>query len=510
MASRSHFAAASASVREDSSGDSSPPCRGACKFIAVIVYNRQSTINRKVGPSVKNAIDLGDGTAAFPGYPSAVSAAGLLFFSGVRPLQAGTSPLTFDDLPPEARIGRQGFRLAEEQEEEVAVDAWSAHDVMDRVLAAAGSRPEHMLRTRIWQHDKRFYPAYERVRMVRQPKPSASSGHSVTGLVGRGGRAVGLDGIAIAVNDAGAASNRIAVGTATGTAEAGNSLTFFSVAARHGAYGFLAGHIPVKQEPGYPSVQSFEDVPPEGRGFATNRSHADSRDGPIAAQTWFTYNRMRESLEKIGAKMTDVVHCLVGLEDLRDLPMFHRVHRDTFGDAGPALTILGAGEVGHRGARVVIEPTVYICENGGGRCEWPGMAPFSAPMARRAGALLFLSGMLGIDADARHVCDLDRAPAAAGPCLRAIAPWASRPDLPAQCWQAWSNLKAALESCGSSLVDLVKLTVFLANPADWPVFEAVRTEFIATDMPAIECVAVPNPGPSFRSAIQIDAVALTR
>lgn len=457
---------------------------------------------------MKHAIDLKNGDAAFPGYPSAVSAAGLLFFSGVRPLQAGTSPLTFDDLPPEAQIGRQGFRLAEEQEEEVVVDAWSAHDVMDRVLAAVGAKPEHMLRTRIWQHDKRFYPAYERVRMVRQPKPSASSGHSVSGLVGRGGRAIGLDGIAIAVNDAGASASRTAVGTATGTAEAGKSLTFFSVAARHGPYGFLAGHIPVKQEPGYPCVQSFDDVPPEGRRFATNRSHADSRDGPIAAQTWFIYNRMQESLEKIGAQMTDVVHCLVGLEDLRDLPMFHRVHHDTFGDIGPALTILGAGEVGHRGSRVVIEPTVYVAEAGGGRCDWPGKAPLSAPMARRAGALLFLSGMLGIDADGRHVYDPDRAPAAAGACLRAIAPWASRPDLPAQCWQAWSNLKVALERCDSSLDRLVKLTVFLADPADWPVFEAVRSEFITNGLPAIECVAVPNPGPSFHSAIQIDAVAL--
>lgn len=457
---------------------------------------------------MKQAIDLGPGSAAFPGYPSGVSAAGLLFFSGIRPLQDGTSPLTFADLPPEGSIGRQGFRLADEQEEQVAVDGWSAHDVMDRVLAAVGSMPEHMLRTRIWQQDKRFYPAYERVRMVRQPKPSASSGHSVSGLVGRGSRAIGLDGIAIAGNALGGSASRTAVGTASGTAEAGKSLTFFSVAARHGPYGFLAGHIPVKQEPGYPSVQSFDDVPAEGRRFATNRSHTDSRDGPIAAQTWFVYNQMRESLAKIGAELTDLVHCVVGLADIRDLPMFHRVHRETFGDAGPALTILGAGEVGHRGSRVVIEPTVYISSTGGGRCEWPGAAPLSAPMARRAGDLLFLSGMLGIDADGRHVYDVNGMPAAAGACLRAIAPWASRADLPAQCWQAWSNLAGALNRCGSSLDRLVKLTVFLPDPSDWPVFEAVRAEFIATGLPAIECVAVPNPGPSVRSAIQIDAVAL--
>ena len=456
----------------------------------------------------KKAFDLGHRLSAFPRYPSAVSAAGLLFLSGVRPLVERGAPLTFDDLPPEGRIGRQGFPLVEELEEQVAVDAWAAHDVIDKVLAAAGAKPEHMLRTRIWQQDKRFYPAYERVRMVRQPKPSASSGHTASALLGRGGRAIGLDGVAIAVNDAGAASDRVAVGTASGTAEAGKSLTFFSVAARHGDYGFLAGHIPVKQEAGYPSVQSFDDIPPEGRKFATNRSHADSRDGPIAAQTWFIYSRIRESLEKIGAQMSDVVHCLVGLQDLRDVAMFHRVHRDTFGDAGPALTILGAGEVGHRNSRVVIEPTVYASTKGAGRVEWPGAAPLSAPMARRAGDLVFLSGMLGINRDGRHVGSLDEMPAKANACLRAVAPSASRPELPAQCWQAWSNLDAALARCGSSLDKLVKLTVFLAHPADWPVYEAVRSEFITTNLPAIECVAVPDPGPSLRSAIQIDAVAL--
>lgn len=457
---------------------------------------------------MRKAIDLGNDLSAFPGYPSAVSAAGLLFFSGVRPLAEGSAPLTFDDLPPEGRIGRQGFPLAEEQEEEVAVDAWAAHDVMDRILAAAGATPEHMLRTRIWQQDKRFYPAYERVRMVRQPKPSASSGHTVGALIGRGSRAIGLDGVAIAPGDAGVASDRVAVGTASGTATAGTSLTFFSVAARHGDYGFLAGHIPVKQEAGYPSVQSFDDVPPAGRKFATNRSHADSRDGPIAAQTWFVYERMRESLGKIGATMDDVVHCLVGLQDLRDVAMFHRVHRDTFGDAGPALTIIGAGEVGHRNSRVVIEPTVYASANGAGPVEWPGQAPLSAPVARRAGSLVFLSGVLGVNDRGRHVSRLDDVPASANPCLRAIASSASRPEVPAQCWQAWSNLEAALARCGSSLDRLVKLTVFLADPADWPVYEAVRSEFISTGLPAIECVAVPNPGPSFRSAIQIDAVAL--
>ena len=306
------------------------------------------------------------------------------------------------------------------------------------------------------------------------------------------------------MDQAGANAGRTATGQ-TGKAE--RPLTYYSLAAQHGPYAFLAGHIPVKQEPGFPTVQSFDDVPAEGRGFATGRSHTDSRDGPIAAQTWYVYDRMRASLAQIGGTLDNIVHCLVGLADIRDLPMFHRAHRETFGDAGPALTIVGAGEVGHRNSRVVIEPTVYLADVGDGRVEWPNRPPLSAPLARRAGDLLFLSGMVGIDPNARFVDDVAALPAEARAPLQAVAGWSGTPGLPAQCWQAWANLAAALAAAGSSLDRLVKLTVFLADTGDWPVFEAIRREFISGELPAIECVAAPQPGPSTHSAIQIDAVA---
>ena len=443
------------------------------------------------------------GSSAFQGYPAGVVACGLLFLSGLRPVAGCAAPLTFDDLPRSAQIGRQGFSIADEQEEEVAVDAWAAHDELDRVLASVGSSQEHMLRMRIWQRDKRFYPAYERVRMVRQPVPSSSSGHSVSALLGQGGRAIGLDGVAIAARYAGADAER----SATGTAQTERPLTYYSVAAQHGAYAFLAGHIPVKRDPGFPTVQSFEDVTGDGRRYATGRSHTDSRDGPIAAQTWYVYDQMRENLEKIGAGLDDVAHCLVGLKDLRDLPMFHRVHKDTFGDQGPALTIIGAGEVGHRNSRLVVEPTVYLSKSDIERVDWPGRPPLSAPMARRAGGLLFVSGMSGIDQDARFVDSIDQLPRTGRTALRGMSAWTGHAELPPQCWQAWSNLATALERGGSSLRRLVKLTVFVSSPGDWPVFDSISRIFLGDQTPAIECVAVPHPGPSARSFIQIDAVA---
>ena len=43
--------------------------------------------------------------------------------------------------------------------------------------------------------------------------------------------------------------------------------------------------------------------------------------------------------------------------------------------------------------------------------------------------------------------------------------------------QTLDNLKATLERCGSSLADVVKVTVFLADMAEWPAFNAVYTSY---------------------------------
>jgi enamine deaminase RidA (YjgF/YER057c/UK114 family) len=436
---------------------------------------------------------------AFPGYPSGIVVGNLMFLSGLRGLQIPASPRGFDDLPRDAPVGQQGFWLAEREEEEVVVDAWSAHDAMDRVLAAVGSSQQHVLRMRIWQRDKRFYPAYERVRFIRQPNPSPSSGHCADPVLGIGGRSIGLDGVAIANDET------------TGARELDGRThhaapTYYSLIARHGSYAFLAGHTPVKQEPGFPTVQSFDDLPIEGRRFATGRSHTDSRDGPIAAQAWYIYDKLGRNLQKIGGGLHNVVHCLIGLRDLRDLAMFHRVHRETFGDRGPALTIVGAGEVGHRDSRLVVEPTAYMEESAA--VEWRGPAPLAAPLARRAGNIIFLSGMLAIDDNVGLVCAIEDLGTNCPAIVKTVARWGDE-AFAVQCWQVWSNLASALGRAGSSLDHLVKISVFLADPGHWPVFEAIRAQFLTAHLPAIEAVVVPHPGPNSRFLVQIDAVAAT-
>lgn len=50
--------------------------------------------------------------------------------------------------------------------------------------------------------------------------------------------------------------------------------------------------------------------------------------------------------------------------------------------------------------------------------------------------------------------------------------------------QALQNMQAVLEQCGSSLAQVVKCTIFLADMSEWPAFNRVYREFFNTPLPA--------------------------
>lgn len=84
--------------------------------------------------------------------------------------------------------------------------------------------------------------------------------------------------------------------------------------------------------------------------------------------------------------------------------------------------------------------------------------PFSE--AVRAGNLLFVSGQVGTE-----------------PGALTLVPG----GFEAEARQTLANVKAVLERHGSSMTDVVKCTVFLADMQDWPRFNAIYREFFASD-----------------------------
>lgn len=82
-------------------------------------------------------------------------------------------------------------------------------------------------------------------------------------------------------------------------------------------------------------------------------------------------------------------------------------------------------------------------------------------------------------------------------------------DPAAQVRQVFENLTAALAAAGVRMDQVVKLTVYLTDLADLPVFRRVRDEYITLDRPpASSLVQVSGlVRPEFR--IEVDALAVT-
>jgi len=273
---------------------------------------------------------------------------------------------------------------------------------------------------------------------------------------------------------------------------------------------FTAGHIPVMTStPGKPVVKSFDDIPEQGRFLATGRSHPDSRDGPIAAQAWYVYNELFGLIAQVGLKPEDVVLATVYLSDLKDFPVFHRVHAHLFANEGPALVVAGFDEVGHRGCLIEIELTAL--DPSGGldliRVEWPKIQPFAAPAATRAGPFVFFSGIAGFDETGTIVADGKDLP-------EQTCSMTERLDalmlgsVAAQASTAAMRLAEAIGAAGGSMHDLVKVTAYLRHAEDRVAVDAAFAAHLSPEaLPAFECVAVHSPGPVPEADVQLEAIA---
>jgi 2-iminobutanoate/2-iminopropanoate deaminase len=109
--------------------------------------------------------------------------------------------------------------------------------------------------------------------------------------------------------------------------------------------------------------------------------------------------------------------------------------------------------------------------------------PYS--QAIRTGDLVFTAGQLGIDpASGALVAD----------------------DVAAQADRALTNLAAILDAAGSGLDRLVKVTVYLADIADWPAVNEVYVRHIPEPFPARSAFAVR--ALPLGARVEIEAVAI--
>jgi enamine deaminase RidA (YjgF/YER057c/UK114 family) len=94
-------------------------------------------------------------------------------------------------------------------------------------------------------------------------------------------------------------------------------------------------------------ITSYRDLPAgiaETIG-ATGEMSVDSKDGPIAAQSWFILDKLRQTVEEAGGTLSDVVKLTQYFTDLHDFPIYNRIRRTFFGDNPPASTVVRVVEL---------------------------------------------------------------------------------------------------------------------------------------------------------------------
>lgn len=116
---------------------------------------------------------------------------------------------------------------------------------------------------------------------------------------------------------------------------------------------------------------------------------------------------------------------------------------------------------------------------------WKPKAPFSQGVKVEGRTLIFTSGQVGFDKNGQLV---------------------GKGDIRAQARQAMENVKAVLEEAGARLDNVVKITTFPADMADYPAFNEVRNAYFTTNKPA--STAVKAELVSKDLLVEIEAVAV--
>ena len=84
----------------------------------------------------------------------------------------------------------------------------------------------------------------------------------------------------------------------------------------------------------------------------------------------------------------------------------------------------------------------------------------------------------------------------------------SHADVAAETRQVLENLKAVLETAGSSLQQVVKATVFLKDLHDFEAMNKVYAEYFGDNKPARSCIEVARLPKDMR--VEIEAIAVVR
>ncbi len=131
---------------------------------------------------------------------------------------------------------------------------------------------------------------------------------------------------------------------------------------RKGDFVFLSGVIAVDPAAGK-IVRGFDDIPPDARQAIgiTGEFSVDIKQGPILAQSWAVFDKIRATMEEAGGSMADVFKLVQYFKDLRDFPLYNQVRRQFFPTDPPVSTVVEvSGMMPTADILVEVEATAYL------------------------------------------------------------------------------------------------------------------------------------------------------
>lgn len=441
-------------------------------------------------------------------WPAYVAGGPLLFFSGQCGLRRGAGGYcaSFDDVAGVGPGANGRFSWVNRMEGPVGAQATAIYERYRDLLAAEGCGFGNLVRYHILQRDKRFFPVFDCIRRHYETAPPASTAVGVGRFEPRDAARLCVDAIALRASAAATLGARTVLPGSSRYAAAAH----FSHVIGAGPYRFVAGQIPIDtSKPGAPLIRNYDDVPEEGRFLRVGRSHEDTRNGPIAAQTWFTYDLIRRHLEAEGSSLGHILNLIVYLQDMRDFPTFHRVHERFFPTSPPALTVVEVGEVGHKGTLIEIEPTAIVPGKGIERkvhAPQGWQAPAQMSPLVEAGGVAFLSGIAGVDASGAPVESVGALPAASRRTLSSRPAFARNP-VALQLAVILADLAARLTTVGHGLERVTHLTVFIDDIEEFEPVEPLLARAFGRWRPALTVIESPRPTPVAGARISATAIA---
>ena len=208
--------------------------------------------------------------------------------------------------------------------------------------------------------------------------------------------------------------------------------------------------------------------------------------------------RIVPSLQLAGAQLDDVVHAQVYLTEPEDYSAFNEVWVRHFGTSGPSVSIIPCIEHGLAPYDGKIEINVLALKPGGASKKQHIDAGVSTgfryqPQAVRAGDLLFISGLMAIDAAGLIE------PARPHP----RQPWFSSPAQ-AQAGCIIDNVARLCEAAGTSVANVVRVQQFHTDIAEfYPVYKAWERRLGGRPLP-FSAVEVPSPLPVPEATLLMD------